>query len=248
MTSLANPWQVSVQGAISDLEHLVRHFTALPRVIRKDEAGLGFVYESDAFTPCTTPEEVLEAANQEFSVFSGVIKLARGSSEPLLCGGVYRRNAAGGRAAFLRVHNAVHAHIADELALTLMEANGNAVNAQSVPPRTVVLANLAFSERAVEKALRLTVQADSRSWVGLYRLFEVIEADIGGQAFLIARGWSTELALKRFKHSANSVSVGGDGARHGKEAGAPPKRPMSLAEASAYVDDIMKAWLAYKGA
>ena len=248
MISIANPWQVSVQGAISDLECLVRHFRTPPRVFRRGEAGLGFVYESDAFTRCTTPDEVLEAANQEFSVFSGVIKLARGSSDLLLCGGVYRRNAVGGREAFLRVHNAVHAHIADELALTFMEANGNAVDAQSVPPMTVVLANLAFSERAVEKAFRLTVQADSRSWVGLYRLFEVIEADIGGQTFLIARGWSTELALKRFKHSANSVSVGGDGARHGKEAGAPPKSPMSLAEASAYVDDIMKAWLAHKGA
>ena len=248
MTSLANSWQVSVQGAISDLEHLARHFTSLPRMIRRDEAGLGFVYECDAFARCTTPEEVLEAARQEFSVFSGVIKLARGSSEPLLCCGVYCRNAVGGREAFLRVHDAVHAHIADEPAPTFMEANGNVVNAQAVPPRTVVLANLAFSEPAVEKALRLTVQADSRSWVGLYRLFEVIEADIGGQTFLITRGWSTELALKRFKHSANSVSVGGDGARHGKEAGAPPKRPMSLAEASAYVDDIMKAWLAHKGA
>lgn len=248
MTSLANPWLVSVKGAISDLEDLVRYSTALPRVIRRDEAGLGFVYESDAFSQCSAPEEVLEAANQELAVFSGVIKLARGSSEPLLCGGVYRRNVMGGHEAFLRVHDAMHAHVAGELALTFMEANGNVVKAQTLPPRTVVLANLAFSDKAVEKALRLTVQADSRSWVGLYRLFEVIEADIGGQEFLIARGWSTESVLRRFKHSANSVSVGGDGARHGKEAGAPPREPMSLAEASGYIDAILNAWLSYKGA
>lgn len=248
MTSLANQWQVPVQGAIQDLEHLARHFTALPRVIRRDTAAPGFVYESDAFARCTTSEEVLATADQEFSVLSGVIKLTRGSSEPLLCCGVYRRNAAGGRDTYLRVHDAVHAHIVDEVALTVMETNGNAVITQTLPPRTVVLANLAFSDQSVEKALRLTLQADFRSWVGLYRLFELIEADIGGQAILITRGWSTEPALKRFKHSANSVAVAGDASRHGKEAGAPPKHPMSLAEAAAYVAYLMEAWIAYKGA
>lgn len=248
MNSFANPWQVPVQGTIQDLEHLALHFTALPRMVRRDEAGSGFLYESDSFARCNTSEQVLDAAIWELSVLSGVIRHVRGSHQPLLCAGVYRRNAAGGRDAFLRVHDAHHTHIAGEVALIGMNVNGNAVINQTPPPRTVALANLAFSEPAVEKALRLASQVESQSWVGLYRLYELIEADIGGQAQLTSRGWSTAPALKRFKHSANSVAVAGDASRHGKETGAPPRQPLSIVEATAYVRDIMEAWLAYKGA
>lgn len=248
MTSLANPWQVQVQGGCQDLEYLARYFVALPRVFHIDEAGPGFVYESDAFASCTTFEEVLESANREFSVFSGVLKLARGSSEPLRSGGVYRRNATGGRDVFLHVHDLTHTHKLDEVALTVMDANGNAVVTKTLPPRTVVLANLAFSNGSVAKALRLNAQPDSRSWVGLYRLYELIEADVAGQAFLTRRGWSTVRSIKRFKRSANSVAVAGDAARHGKETGTSPRQPMTLVEAEAYVAYIMEAWLAYKSA
>ena len=247
MTSSANPWQIQVQGAVRDLEHLARHFTTLPRVFRRDEEGPGFLYESTVFAGCTTSDEVLDAANRELSILSGVLKLVQGSSEPLRGGGVYRLNAAGGRDAFLRVHDAVHAHIADEVTLAVTDANGNVVVTQRPPQRTVRLANLAFSDGAVAKALRLIAQAESGSWVGLYRLYELVEADVGGTTVLIRHGWTTARALKEFKHSANSVAVAGDAARHGKETGAPPRNPMSLAEAAAYVGYILEAWLAYKG-
>lgn len=247
MTTLANPWQVQVQGAVGDLEHLARHFTSPPHVVRRDDEGHGFIYESTLFTGCTTSDEVLDAMNRQLPVLSGVLKMVQGSCEPLRGGGVYRRNAAGGRDAFLHVNDAVHSHIADEVSLTVMDASGSVVGNHLVPPRTVRLANLAFRDAAVAKAFRLIAQTDSGSWVGLYRLYELIEADVGDATFLIRRGWTTTRALKRFKHSANSVAVAGDSARHGKETGAPPTNPMSLAEAAAYVAYILEVWLAYKG-
>lgn len=53
--------------------------------------------------------------------------------------------------------------------------------------------------------------------------------------------------LKRFKHSANSVTVAGDHARHGRELEQPPKKPMTPEEAIAYLNYVAQAWLASKG-
>lgn len=246
MTSVANPWQVQVLGEDRDLEYLARHLTALPRAFRRDEGGPGFIYESCAFALCKTSEEVLETADSEFAVFSGVLSLVQGSSKHLESGGVYRRNTAGSRDAYLRVHDVVHAQYVDEVELSVMDADGNAITISSPPSRTERLADLAFSDGAVAKALRLMARPDYKSWVGLYRLYELIEADVGGRNALTEYGWSTVRAIERFKHSANSIAVAGDAARHGRETGLPPKQPMALDEAHAYITYVVEAWLACK--
>jgi len=248
MTHLPNSWLVQVQGNGRELDHLAQHLVKLPRVFHKEEAPTGYLYESDAFAPCTTADEVLEAANRDLAILSGALSLTQGSTEPLQAGGVYRLNAAGDRDVFLHVQDAVHAHVAEEALLSVTDASGKTSIALSPPPRSVVLANLGFTDEAVAKALRLCIRADAKSWVGLYRLYEVIEADVGGQAVVIKRGWSTTSTLKRFKHCANSVAVAGDSSRHGDEPGIPPKQPMSIAEATAYIAYIMEAWLAHKAA
>ncbi len=63
-----------------------------------------------------------------------------------------------------------------------------------------------------------------------------------------AQTWCEGSDLKRFKRSANSVTVAGDDARHGKEWQVPPPNPMSLEEASAYVEQLVRRWLESKGA
>ena len=249
MNADANPWQVQIQGWVSDLEHLARHFTSHPLRVVKEERDGGFVYESEAFATCGTSEEVLAAAEKELRVLSGVLKLARGSHEPLRAGAVYKRNAAGGRDVFVHVRDTleIRTEIGD-VTVTVADSQGNPVpRPPPPPPRTVAIARLAATDAAVAKAMRLISASDSRSWVGLYRIYEVIEADVGGEPALKKRGWGSAGDLKRFKHSANSVTVAGDSARHGKEVHSPPANPMSAEEAAAYVTYVVSAWLASKG-
>ncbi|MFZ1765098.1 MAG: hypothetical protein WAT68_00280 [Candidatus Nitrotoga sp.] len=127
------------------------------------------------------------------------------------------------------------------------DASGNVITRPSPPPRSAVLLQLAYTDQAVAKVLRLLSAADAMTWVGLYRLHEVIEADVGGQHKLEKSGWGSTDDFRRFKHSANSVQVGGDKSRHGKEPQVPPKNPMTLAEAEAYGKYIVQAWLTSKG-
>jgi len=215
--------------------------------MRVTKAEAQFLYASDALASCTTAEEVLAVADQEFAVLSGVLKLARDSHEPLRSGAVYRQNPAGGRHVFVRVSAGQMRLEAGEVTVTVTDSKGNVITRPTPPPRTVRLAQLAASDVAVKKAMRLHAEDDAVCWVGLYRIYEVIEADAGGEAALGESGWTSGNDQKRFKHSANSVTVAGDDARHGKETQKPPKRPMSLQEAVAYVRHLMEAWLASKG-
>ena len=92
-----------------------------------------------------------------------------------------------------------------------------------------------------QKALRLAARDDATEWVGLYRIYEVIEADLGGEHATAAPGMFP--ALKRFKHTCQSVAVAGDDARHGVERERPPRNPVTLDEARAGVAALMERWI-----
>lgn len=242
-------WQVQVQGWASDLEHLARHFASTSFRVSKDERDGGFLYESDSFAACQTSVEVLKLANDELCVLSGVLKIVRDSPEPLRTGAVYRRNAAGGRDVFLHIQETLHVRAEfGEVTVTVTDAEGNVITRPAPPPRTVTIAQLAATDTSVAKAMRLLAAPDHKSWVGMYRIHEVIEADVGSENALKKRGWGSTQDLKRFKHSANSVTVAGDSARHGKEVDQPPKHPMSVDEAAAYLNYVLQSWLSSKGA
>ncbi|MDP2200808.1 MAG: hypothetical protein Q8K07_02225 [Methylicorpusculum sp.] len=249
MISTLPKWQIQIQGWPSDLEHLALHFTMPPIRVARDEQNGGFIYESSAFSDCATSQEVLHVAEQELAVLSGVFKTARGAHEPFRSGAVYRQNEAGGRDVFAHIREGLQVRCeAGEVTMTITDSQGNVVNKPNPPPRTRLLAQLASSDVAVAKVMRLCVDKDSESWVGLYRIYEVVEADVGGQKAFASHGWGSINDLKRFKHSANSVTVAGDAARHGKESEQPPKQPMSLDEAAALIGYLVQAWLAWKGA
>ena len=249
MNASANRWQVQIQGWGSDLDHLARNFESQPVRVARDERDGGFVYESDAFATCSTSEEVLELAEKELRVLSGVLKLSRGFHEPLRTGAVYKRNAAGGRDVFVHIRDTLQIRAeAGDVTVTVTDSEGKVVTKPLPPPRTIAIARLALTDAAVAKAMRLLSAADSQTWVGLYRIYEVVEAEVGGEPALKTRGWGSSGDQKRFKHSANSVTVAGDAARHGKESTSPPANPMPPEEAVAYVNYVVSAWLASKGA
>jgi hypothetical protein len=242
-------WQVQVQGWTSDLEHLARHFVSTTFRVSKDERDGGFLYASDSFASCRTATEVLKVANDELSVLSGVLKLTRDSPEPLRTGAVYRRNASGGRDVFVHVQETLQVRAeVGEVTVKVTDAEGNVITGPAPTPRTLAIAQLAASDPSVSKAMRLLAAPGHKSWVGMYRIHEVIEADVGSEHALRRCGWGSAQDLKRFKHSANSVAVAGDSARHGKEIRQSPKHPMSIDEAAAYLNYVLQAWLSSKGA
>jgi hypothetical protein len=248
MSDMFNTWQVQVTGSAPALEHLVRHFTKPP--LRFSAAALPgqAEFESASFLTCSTVDEVRAIAIRELHVISGVLATDRRSSDVLRLGAVFKSKPEGGRDVFVTVESAAIVISGGEVTLTLTrtDSDGRQVVIEPPPPRTVALARLALEDENVGKAMRLVTADDFRSWGGLYRLLDVIEADVGGLRALAALEWGSSADLRRFKHSANSVAVGGDTSRHGKELTTPPSHPMSIDEADRYVRYVLESWLANK--
>jgi hypothetical protein len=90
----------------------------------------------------------------------------------------------------------------------------------------------------VAKALRL-FDRDSKDWVGMARILELVEADIGGRPEVVKRGWATRSKLNLFFHTANTA---GDTARHG-DLKDEPRKPMTLTDAQQLMRHILNVWL-----
>jgi hypothetical protein len=240
-------WEVQISGRASDLDHLCRHFTAPPVVVTKDDRDSCYLLQSASFRSLSEPNAVRDAATSLLAVLSGALTFVRGSDEPLQSGAVYLRHTDGHRDIFVLLEGITIRTEVGDIGASITNCDG-AVREVTPPPRpTVSLTRAALSDAAISKALRL-LGSDANTWVGLYRLHEVVEADVGGEHQMVKRGWGSSRQLKRFKHSANSVAVAGDNARHGKELSLPPGAPMSLSEAKAYVLYVLQAWLSAKNA
>ncbi|MGZ4999888.1 MAG: hypothetical protein ACXV7F_06270 [Methylomonas sp.] len=240
-------WEVQIRGHLSDLEHLASYFTSTNFSVFRDERDGSYFYCSKEFESCDTSEKVFAIANDNLAVLSGVLKFVRESFEPLITGTVHKHHADGKREQFLHMRECFqNRNEFFEATIAVADPHGNIVQQPPHPPRTISIFALTPQDTAVTKVMRLFAAPDAKTWVGLFRIYEVIEAEVGSQQ-LKKKNWGSRTDLKRFKHSANSVKVGGDMARHGKENSVPPSNPMTVEEAFAYVNYLMHAWLASKG-
>lgn len=81
------------------------------------------------------------------------------------------------------------------------------------------------------------------SWVNMYKIYEIVMEDLGGDDQIVAAGWVSARDIRRFKASANNTSVTGDDSRHGKLASGTPADTMTLGEALHIIPDLARRWL-----
>lgn len=102
--------------------------------------------------------------------------------------------------------------------------------------------NLIFQDPNVEKVIRIHGLPDS--WDTLYKIFELIEGDVG--RLIMDLKWMSKTQKKRFTQTAQSPQVIGDEARHGRQKEQPPKKPMPLQEAIDLITLTTHEWINYK--
>lgn len=92
--------------------------------------------------------------------------------------------------------------------------------------------------------------ADDGNWFNLYKVYELIKADVGDNGIAV---WKGQANLNAFRGSANAARIDSTRIRHdarhsteGSGANKAPKRQMSLAEAQTYVLSILLEWLRTK--
>lgn len=247
MNPILNTWKIQLLGDILDLQFLQQHFNEFNIRVLKGCQDNEYFYESDSFKSSLTPNEVLKNAENELLILTGILRLEGRGLRALQAGAVFKATPSGQTEIFLNIVET--AHVRAECSVSLQTSDPEGHITQSVIqniPRSLRLVNLAESTPAIAKALRLIGAKGAKSWVELYRILEVIIDDVGGSKQLELTGLCSAKDLARFKHSANSVAVAGDAARHGNEDTQPPRRPMSIEEAQAYINYVLESWIASK--
>jgi len=229
------PWEVQLTGDPTDLRMLTDAFTG--GEVQVAQPGQECVLRSSQFELLDSAASVRECAIELVTALSGSARLVLGARQAIGVGAVYRVRPDGKRDITVLVGQA----LSHERALPITVVHGTQIYRPADP--ISMWLPLVAQDPVVAKALRLR-DADDLDWVDLYRLYEVIENDVGHLMHRL--GWASRNELNRFARTANSVAAAGDKARHGVERNDPPPNPMSLAHARELIDRIMRAWLEWK--
>ena len=233
-------WEVQVSGDAHDLRELAK--SLINDDLRIIERNGHFFLETIRFSNLTTPEKITAVTLDLLPILTGAARLSLGGRTPLQIANIAKVREDGDRDVFASLSDTIHARDTVSIKKTRSDGSIEAVRPADKVPDWI---NAASKNPNVEKALRL-IGTDEHDWISLYRLYEVIEADVGGIDKIVSEGWATKKTIKRFKHTANSPGAIGDSARHGKESSDPPADPMDLGEAVSLVKVILHNWLRSK--
>lgn len=234
-------WKVRLVGDPHDLNELQQSFSE-DLIFIESGPNNEYYLVADSFQGCADENEVFEAASQLIALISGASRLALGGNIPITQSETVKVNENGTESAFMHIHDTIH--VRDSFHISVTDDEGNVV--QEIKPADDVptWVALGMNNEAVAKVFRLLTQP--LDWVGLYRIYEVIESDMGGLDSLVAMGWAAKSRVKLFKHTSNSPGAIGDDARHGKESSQPPPQPMHLHEARNLIESLINPWLKSK--
>jgi len=232
-------WEVHVSGPQSILDELVYAFD--DGDITLTRVGDQFVLRSRTLQNLADSAAVRSEAERIVEALSGISRVLLQSDRPLNVASLAEVRADGTRNIFVQVEPAVLRVGAGLVSVVVTHSDGRIEEHRPSDPAPIWLGR-ALSDAATARALRLR-DAGHLSWTDLYRLYEVIEAGAGGADGILAKDWISRSQLRRFKHSANSVSAAGDQARHGVETTQPPADAMTLSEARSLIDILLGRWL-----
>jgi hypothetical protein len=228
-------WEARLTGPTRAIAEVARQFTGEDLLITNEG-----ILRSSALDIADGPDEARSEAVRIAAALSGICRLLIGSDQPIRVDALTQIRDDGKRNIFMRLEPAVLRITGGLISTVVTRADGTVEERRASDPAPKWL-SAALTDTKIARALALR-DATSLSWIDLYRLFEVISAGAGGDNQLVSLGWTSRATISRFKHSANSVTVAGDDARHGVETTDPPSNPISHGQAKEFVDSLLRHW------
>jgi len=233
-------WFVRIIGDINDLDELSKSLKSPELSISHD--GESYILKTDEFNLLDDKEKVRNKAVEIISLINGAAGLTLGIRTPIEVSHVVKLNDDGTQEIFVCISNTIT--LRDSISICIHRGDGTIEEIHQSDPIPNWI-SIAKKDNTVAKALRL-FGSGAYDWVNLYRIYEVIEGDMGGLKNIVKEGWATKKMLNRFTHTANSPGAIGDDSRHGTESTTPPRDPMLLSEAKSFVITLFHSWLALK--
>jgi len=233
-------WLVRLKGERFDLEDL-------PSLLRSPELNAtednGFYYlQSSEFDSLTSADEVRERGIALIKILNGAAKLYRDNFRDVAEDGITRVENDGSRHHYVYLEGGITPRAKVSAQVTVITSNGSQP-AVGQPSPLESWFRLAQKHKPVADALHFYRED---SWINLYKVYEVIIDDVGGEHIVVSNGWVSGSYLSRFTQTAQSRAALGDYARHASQKYKPPAQPMPLSEAKSLVKSILMKWLTTK--
>ncbi len=229
-------WVVTLSGGARALEELSKVFDTPDLCIQKENTG--FSLKSEKFKDFASYEEVQESVTNILSTLNSATKFVLGFNTPVTIGSITKIRDDGTSHGYITVTSSLA--VSHTCSVTVIRADGTIEEDCPAEP-IVTWFELSKRDPHVAWALRL-IGDDFKTWSGLYKIYEAIEADVGS---IPGKGWCTKTELGRFKRTANSPGALGVRARHGAM-GSPPTDPMSLSSAKSLIRRLLNKWFEMK--
>lgn len=231
-------WSVRLKGHAFDLEELSDHFRSPERNVTKDEDG-HYYLRSTHFDSMADDEAVRERALGLVELMNRAAKFHSGDGyRPVELDVVTRVDESGKRMHHITVTCEIGGRSRVSAKPTVIR-EGDSPDSPRPPSEAESMATLAERNARVADSLRYFARGD---WANLYKAWEVVGDAAGGARNIVTNGWATRGTQSRFTQTAQSRKALGDEARHAIDKQDPPKNPMTLDEARAFVKSVMEAW------
>ena len=231
-------WLVRLKGEKFDLEDF-------PSLLRSpehtviEENGSYYLKSSD-FDSLSSADEVRERAIAIIDMLNGAMKLHIHDFRGVFEDGVTIIKEDGSRHHYVYLGGSIATRV--KVSATVTTSNGT----QQIAPQPSDVESwlsLAKGDKAVGDALHFFRET---TWISLYKVYEIIRDDVGGEEAITTNGWATKKRLKRFTRTAQSRAALGDYARHASKKYTPPAQPMPIHEAESLIRGILRSWFRSK--
>lgn len=231
-------WKVQLSGDTSDLEELSKSFCSDNLKIYKD--GENYILTSCDFNKISEAGIVLKKTEEILGFINAGSNIIQKLAKPIRVDGVCLIDDKGKRTQYLFAKSTFAASAVLRAKATLI-VNGK-VQETFIFKDLPSLVILASKNRVVADVLNY-LETGSNEIATLYKVYEIIANDVGGQKTIRDNGWISKNKIELFTRTANSPDAIGDKARHGVQKNQPPKTPMSLNEAKSLILNLVKCWI-----
>jgi hypothetical protein len=175
------------------------------------------------------PGVLMDQAASTLTTMNGITRAQHENYHPVTLGGQFADLHSGAQHAVVKVA-AVRARTAVVTARVVVTGTEPA---PSPVPQGICMARLATTHPQLREVLNMMGAPEALGWVTLYKIFEIIQHDVGK---IHSKGWGPSKGdVELFTRSAQSD-------RHGVQRYDPPPDPMSLPQAQGFVRILINNW------
>lgn len=239
LLSINRKWFVQLHGDHELLEWLTSDRNSKDDLFIIEDNGNFFMTSLD-LEKLNSIEEVKEKSDGILEMINGIASFLFSTKGKLSSNSISNRNESGGIDCTVFAETCfINISIPPP---TIIIENGDGTISKSSPLLSINQLLSDASKNVYKSKIFRLLAKGNLDWVMLYKLYEIIESEIGDNIYL----WVSKNKIKNFKHTCNSVTATGDDSRHGKELTTPPKIPMTLKESQRFINLIIDRYLGSK--